>query len=112
MRQRELELQNVAQRLAPPVEIAVYRIVQELLNNVMKYARASEVVVHLARENHCLDVRVEDGGRGFEPAAHGAQPLAGIGLASVRNREALLGGELSVVSRRGRGTTVSFGLDV
>ena len=100
------------QRLAPPVEIAVYRIVQELLNNVMKHARASEVVVHLARENHRLDVRVEDDGCGFEPAAQGAQPLADIGLTGVRNRVALLGGELSVVSRWGRGTTVSFGLDV
>jgi len=107
-----LHLSGLEQRLAPPVEIAVYRVVQELLNNVMKHARASEVVVHLVRENHRLEVSVEDDGCGFEPAAQAAQPLAGIGLAGVRNRVALLGGELAVVSRLGRGTITSFGLDV
>ena len=107
-----LHLSGLERRLAPPVEIAVYRIVQELLNNVMKHARATEVVVHLVRENHRLEVSVEDNGCGFEPAAQAAQPLAGIGLAGVRNRVALLGGELAVVSRLGRGTIISFGLDV
>ncbi|GAA3992929.1 PAS domain S-box protein [Hymenobacter antarcticus] len=107
-----LHLFGLEQRLAPPIEIAVYRIVQELLNNVMKHAQASEVVVHLVRESHRLEVSVEDDGRGFEPAAQAAQPLAGIGLAGVRNRVALLGGELSVVSRLGRGTIISFGLEV
>ena len=110
-----LHLSGLEQRLPPPVEIAVYRMVQELLNNVMKHARASEVVVHLVRENQRLDVSVEDNGCGFEPATpaeQATQPLAGIGLVGVRNRVSLLGGELSVVSRRGRGTIVSFGLDV
>ena len=107
-----LHLAGLEQRLAPPVEIAVYRIVQELLNNVMKHAQASEVVLHLVHENHRLEVSVEDDGRGFEPAALAAQPLTGIGLAGVRNRVALLGGELAVVSRLGRGTIISFGLEV
>ena len=44
--------------------------------------------------------------------AQAQQPLAGIGLSGVRNRVALLGGELSVVSRLGRGTIISFGLAV
>ncbi len=107
-----LHLSGLEQRLAPPVEIAAYRIVQELLNNVMKHAHATELEVHLVRENNRLEVSVEDNGCGFEPAEQAAQPLAGMGLAGVRNRVALLGGELSVVSRRGRGTIVSFGLDL
>ena len=107
-----LHLTGLEQRLAPSVEIAVYRVVQELLNNVMKHARATEVVVHLVRESHRLEVSVEDDGCGFEPAAQAQQPLAGIGLSGVRNRVALLGGELSVVSRLGRGTIISFGLAV
>ena len=107
-----LHLTGLEQRLAPSVEIAVYRVVQELLNNVMKHAQATEVVVHLVRESHRLEVSVEDDGCGFEPAAQAQQPLAGIGLAGVRNRVALLGGELLVVSRLGRGTIISFGLAV
>lgn len=107
-----LHLANVDKRLAPKVEIAVYRIVQELLNNVMKHAGATEVDVHVAHENHRLEVSVEDNGCGFEPAALATQPLAGIGLSGVRNRVALLGSELLVKSRLGQGTIISFELDV
>jgi PAS domain S-box-containing protein len=107
-----LHAAGLEERLPPRVEIAVYRVVQELLNNVMKHAQATEVVVHVVHEDGRLDVSVEDNGRGFEPAALAAQPLAGIGLAGVRNRVALLGGELSVQSQVGRGTIVSFEVSV
>ena len=107
-----LHLVNLGPRLPAPVEIAVYRVVQELLNNVMKHAQATEVVVHVAREGARLAVSVEDNGQGFEPAALANQPLAGIGLAGVRNRVALLGGELLIAAQLGRGTIVSFELDV
>ena len=108
-----LHLGHLEQRLSPAIEIAVYRVVQELLNNVMKHARATEVEVHVARENGRLEVSVEDNGQGFDPAAMlASQPLTGIGLAGVRNRVTLLGGNLSIDSRLGRGTIVSFGLDV
>ena len=107
-----LHLANLDQRLPPQVEIAVYRIVQELLNNVMKHARATEVEVHVAHENGRVEVSVEDNGHGFEPATLATQPLGGIGLSGVRNRVVLLGGELTIVSRLGRGTIVSFELNV
>lgn len=107
-----LHLRNLDQRLPAPVEIAVYRTVQELLNNVMKHARATEVEVHVAYEEGRLHVSVEDNGCGFEPAALASEPLAGIGLAGVRNRVALLGGELQVHSRLGRGTIISFEVEV
>ena len=105
-----LHLTGLDQRLRPPVEITVYRVVQELLNNVMKHAAATEVMVHVARENGRIEMSVEDNGRGFEPALLATQPLAGIGLAGVRNRVALLGGELAIHSRLGQGTIVSFEL--
>ena len=105
-----LHLTGLDQRLRPPVEITVYRVVQELLNNVMKHAAATEVTVHVARENGRIEMSVEDNGRGFEPASLATQPLTGIGLAGVRNRVALLGGELAIHSRLGQGTIVSFEL--
>ncbi|WP_310395414.1 PAS domain S-box protein [Hymenobacter sp.] len=105
-----LHLGDLERRLPPRVEIAVYRMVQELLNNVMKHAQATEAVVHVAHERGRVEVSVEDDGRGFEPAALAVQPLAGIGLAGVRNRVALLGGELVINSQLGRGTIVSFDL--
>jgi len=99
-------------RLPSSFEITVYRTVQELLNNVMKHAEATEVEVHVAWEDGHLFVSVEDNGQGFDPATLAEQPLTGIGLAGVRNRVALLGGQLSVNSRLGQGTIVSFELDV
>ncbi|MDO7851745.1 PAS domain-containing sensor histidine kinase [Hymenobacter convexus] len=107
-----LHLRGLERRLSAPVEIAVYRVVQELLNNVMKHAHAAEVEVHVARENGRLYVSVEDNGQGFDPATLATQPLAGIGLSGVRNRVALLGGEVAIASRLGRGTIVSFELNV
>lgn len=100
------------ERLPAAVEITVYRTVQELLNNVMKHAQPTEVEVHVAREDGRLFVSVEDNGHGFDPANLAEQPLTGIGLAGVRNRVALLGGQLSVTSRLGQGTIVSFELNV
>ena len=107
-----LHLAGLEQRLAAAVEIAVYRAVQELLNNVMKHANASEVEVHVAHEQGRLFVSVEDNGCGFEPGQLASAPLAGIGLAGVRNRVALLGGELAILAQPGRGTIVSFEVDV
>ncbi|OGX87085.1 sensor histidine kinase [Hymenobacter glacialis] len=103
-----LHLYNLDQRLRPQVEIAVYRIVQELLNNAMKHAKATEVVVHVVRENGRVEVSVEDNGTGFDPHTLTDQPLAGMGLSGVRNRVALLGGQLQINSQLGRGTIISF----
>ena len=107
-----LHLLGLGHHFVPQVEIAVYRTVQELLNNVMKHAHATEAVVHVVHENGRLEVSVEDNGCGFEPAALVGQPLAGIGLVGVRNRVALLGGRLAIHSRLGRGSIISFELDV
>ncbi|MBF9221142.1 PAS domain-containing sensor histidine kinase [Hymenobacter ruricola] len=107
-----LHLLGLEQRLPAPVEIAVYRVAQELLNNVMKHARATEVEMHVVHENGHLEVSVEDNGCGFDPATLATQPLTGIGLSGARNRVALLGGELFIKSRLGRGTIISFELRV
>jgi len=105
-----LHLQGLELPLPAPVNIAVYRIIQELLNNVLKHAQATEVEVYVVREPRLLEVTVEDNGVGFSPQALEEQPLAGIGLASIRNRVALLSGTLSLTSAPGRGTIVSLEL--
>ncbi|GAA4365626.1 hypothetical protein GCM10023185_36060 [Hymenobacter saemangeumensis] len=107
-----LHLQGLEPALPAPVEIAVYRIVQELLNNVLKHAQATEVEVHVVRENKLLEVSVEDNGQGFDANMLASAPLEGIGLAGIRNRVALLGGTLQVQSQPGRGTIVSIEVEV
>ncbi|MDO7877474.1 PAS domain S-box protein [Hymenobacter sp. ASUV-10] len=96
--------------LPAPVEIAVYRITQELLNNVMKHAQATEARIYVVRENARLELTVEDNGVGFAAARLATEPLGGIGLTGVRNRVLLLGGTLDIDSRQGKGTIVSIEL--
>ena len=89
----------------PMQTIAVFRIVQESLNNVAKYAGASAVIVHLAREGDQLALEISDNGVGIDPDAVG-KPRS-HGLLGMRERALLLGGTLTV--RRGvneRGTCV------
>ncbi|TDN40040.1 PAS domain S-box protein [Hymenobacter sp. UV11] len=104
----DLSLRGLEQPLPPLLATAVYRIVQELLNNVMKHAYAREVVVQVAQEDGQVYFSVEDDGVGFD--AEPSASRAGIGLAGIRTRVGLLGGTLSSQSRPGQGT--SFFLQV
>jgi signal transduction histidine kinase len=98
----ETELKVDAGRLDPELEIAVYRLVQEALNNVAKHAAATRVELWVRSDAERLEVRVTDDGRGFDPTeAHG-----GFGLIGMRERAELVGGELQIESRPGTGTKV------
>jgi signal transduction histidine kinase len=90
------------------VETTVYRIVQEALTNVLKHARAGRVSVILERRGDRLRAIVEDDGQGFDPEALERQGRAGrqMGLQGMAERAALAGGELSVESAPGSGTTI------
>ena len=97
-------------RLPGPVESAVFRVVQEALGNVARHACASRVGVPLERRRGQLVGSVEDDGVGFEvegrQAAHAGR--ASWGLLSMQERIEALGGQFSVESRPGQGTTVLF----
>ena len=87
------------------MESALYRVVQELVQNIVKHARATEVNLQLIRHATELALMVEDNGVGFDPAALGAE--AGIGLRNIESRVAYLGGTLELDSRPGYGTTIT-----
>lgn len=99
----ELNMHGLEQRMERSREITVYRIVQELISNVLKHAQASELSVGITREPGRISVIVSDDGRGFDPksVAHG------IGLENVRVRAASIGAVVRIDSTPGRGTTVS-----
>jgi signal transduction histidine kinase len=94
--------------LSPELEIALYRLINEALTNVARHAAAGQVWVYLGVEKGRLLARVKDNGRGFDLAAWQQSPAAStsLGLISMRERAALLGGELTIASKPGRGTTV------
>lgn len=90
------------------VEAAVYFCTLEALNNVAKYAEASEVSILLARSDGQLTFTVSDDGRGFDPAANGY----GTGLQGIADRLAALDGAVSIVSSPGHGTSVRGSIPV
>jgi len=94
--------------LAEPHASALYRILQESLTNVARHAKASRVDVTLERVDGALQLTVRDDGRGFRPTEARAQKT--YGLLGLRERTVLLGGETSVTSEPGRGTTVEVRL--
>jgi len=62
---------GIDERLEPALEYAVYRLVQGALNNILKFAEASEALVQITRENYTLHVLIEDDGEGFDVKAYG-----------------------------------------
>jgi signal transduction histidine kinase len=90
--------------LPPPVEEALYRIAQEVLNNVLKHAAASKVVVSLSTADGAVELAVGDNGQGFDP--EGAREAGGMGLANVRQRAYQVGGAVTITSTPGQGTEV------
>ena len=88
------------------VDLNLYRILQESLNNIMKHARAHKVDVLVQRRAGEISLVVEDDGVGFEAGNGSSEVSGGLGLSGMRERAALLGGSLEIESRKGNGTTV------
>jgi PAS domain S-box-containing protein len=92
-----------ARRLPADVQVALYRIAQEALNNVTKHARATRVDVDLAATSTGVDLHIRDNGRGFEPEDQSPEHL---GLQIMRERAEAVGARLWVASQLGHGTVI------
>lgn len=93
--------------LGEEVKLNIYRIVQELLKNVLAHARAGKVLVQLVKHDETLAVTIEDNGIGFDTTSSGG----GMGLENVRARVNTLGGYISIESAAGKGTTAYIEFD-
>ena len=96
-------------RFDADLETAIYRITQEALTNVARHAGVPEAAVRVAADKATLYVTVADQGAGFD-AGSWQQSHSTAGLASMRERTALLDGTMTVVSAPGRGTTIEIAL--
>jgi PAS domain S-box-containing protein len=119
VRQRVEELRNEGweigyeetlgrERLPSEVEITLFRVTQEALNNVRKHAQTTAAYVALTQRGRKVRLEVRDEGRGFEPSAVLARqgPVERVGLSSMRERVALLGGEFEIRTKPGAGTSI------
>jgi signal transduction histidine kinase len=99
----EFELpRQVEERPAEILETAVYRLVQEALNNVSKHSLAQRAELKVRETGGHIEIEITDDGVGFEPNL----VREGFGLVGMRERAALLGGTLRIDSTRGSGTRV------
>ena len=100
-----LSLPKRAPPLAAATQVALYRILQEGCNNILKHARANTVKIHLRFADGFIELTLQDDGRGFNPDA-AENPLGTFGLIGMRERAALVGGRVDVRSAPGRGATL------
>jgi signal transduction histidine kinase len=105
----ELALDGLAERLDPDVETLVFRLIQEALTNVLRHSGTDRAQVSVVRAGGLLELRISDGGRGFDPedTLTGDETATGSGLRGMRDRLELFGGRLDVTSAPDRGTIIS-----
>lgn len=96
-------------RLAPGIELTLFRIVQEAINNIEKYAHARSTKLHITLKNDFIRLKIQDDGKGFDPRKvklHKKEKGHGLGLTNMRERALSLGGNCDIVSAPAKGTTI------
>jgi len=95
-------------RLSAALEVAVFRIIQEALNNVVKHTRAHEAMVKLEVTDNQVNILIRDDGQGFDKEKALREETANsYGIMGMKERVEMLEGRFSITSRVGKGTTVS-----
>jgi len=100
----EIEEEDVPESL----KIVLYRIIQEALNNVAKHSKADRALISITRKNDIIELLVEDNGIGFSAkrVLKGSRSRRGLGLASMKERAELSGGQFSIRSDRDKGSII------
>ena len=107
-----LEQDDLSGLLSPEVEINLYRLIQECLNNIIKHAQATEARVSVRRNAQSLEVVIKDNGQGFDPAQVFRRKDRGFGLTGLSERVRLLGGKETIQSELAKGTTITINLSL
>jgi signal transduction histidine kinase len=96
--------------LGEAARVLVFRVVRELLTNVVKHAKASEVDISITKDGPFMHIQVKDDGVGFDTgeAAPRSGKSSGYGLFSIKERLSSLGGLVKIISKPGQGTRVSI----
>lgn len=102
--------EDMPQRLAPDIETACFRIVQEALTNISRHAHAKRVTITLRRMSNALLLCVQDDGNGFDLNAMRERAMLGgsIGVLGMQERAMLIGGTLDIESAPGQGSMVQL----
>ncbi|MCZ7555210.1 MAG: tetratricopeptide repeat protein [Bacteroidia bacterium] len=100
----DLDFDSIDDRFSRDDEIAIFRIVQEAMNNIHKHAGASHVAVHLRNEDNEVRIFIRDNGVGFDVNS----ATRGFGIQGMGERVRILGGRMTIDSRKGEGSTITL----
>jgi two-component system NarL family sensor kinase len=101
---------NLSTGLSQQEQLTIYRIIQELLGNALKYANATEILVQCIQNENNFSITVEDNGKGFD--VDKTLDQSGMGLFNVQNRTRYLQGTMDIQSEKTVGTTINIDLKV
>lgn len=108
-------LENIG-RLSQNIEIGLYRIVQEAINNTIKHAKAKQITLSLRKKRSDIELIIADDGQGFDTKKlnqrHTQLMLTGNGISNMRTRAGLLGGSLKISSSSDKGTQISVKIPI
>ena len=109
-----LTISGKDQRLPPHVEVTIFRVVQQLLKNVREHANATHVQISLDVGDDKATIVVEDDGSGFDAPAvmAAARQRKTVGLVTIQDQIAMLGGEIKIDSALGKGTGIHFWIPI
>jgi len=99
---------EIREDIPESIQITIYRIVQELINNALKHAEATEIIVDCSQNENLFFITVEDNGKGF--ITGNAKQLSGLGLKNLQNRLELLNGNIDINSSPDYGTIFNIEL--
>jgi signal transduction histidine kinase len=106
----ELQITGMDHRLDSNTENILFRVLQEIVNNIIKHSQATEVSIQLIRHDSEINMMVEDNGVGFD--AKKIEEFDGIGLKNIQSRIEFLNGKVDFDSQPGRGTIVNIEVPV
>ncbi len=98
---------QIPEKINSDKDLIVFRILQEILNNIIKHANASAVTIQLKYGNQFLQLQTYDNGKGFDPASL-TRDQKGMGLHNINRRAEIIGGQVEIQSQASKGTTITM----
>jgi signal transduction histidine kinase len=99
-------MDNIDNLFPKDLEINIYRIIQEGINNVIKHSCAASVVIMVSKDDNEVCISVEDNGKGFDVDENNRNEKSGFGLSGINERASILGGKITIVTSPGKGTVL------
>nr|WP_262896329.1 sensor histidine kinase [Hyunsoonleella ulvae] len=107
----EVTHHGLENRLENSLELTIFRIIQELITNVIKHAEATEATIHLTNHDDVLNIMIEDNGVGFNPKQV-TKSHKGMGISSIDKRVEHLNGKMTIESEKSIGTTIIIDIPI